>query len=178
MLWKDVFVPAVSALFATVVTLLAGEWSRARRLKQDTRLDYLTSQIRDFYGPLYSMIEAHTRIFESWNGGGPLQAVNDDVKKLFVSQNKQIERLILEKAHLIESDDDKIPEVIARLGTHVFIWNTCIERFGEVPKHIKDTVHEATWPADFVLHVKQTIAELRRELKLRTGSGKRPRPAA
>jgi hypothetical protein len=167
--WRNVILPAASAVSAAALTILVGELTRWRRLKEDTRLEHLTSQIRDFYGPIYSMLKARKAVFDSWNQGGPLQIVNDEVRKLFVGQNDAIERLILAKAHLIEVENGRIPEVIGHLGAHAFIWNACIQRFGEVPATLKEAVPEATWPEKFEEYIERTIVELKSELDRRTG---------
>ena len=167
--WRNVILPAASALSAAALTILVGELSRWRRLKQDTRLAHLTSQIREFYGPIYSMLKARRAVFRSWNKNGPLQVVNDEVRKLFVRQNDAIERLVLDKAHLIEVDGGRIPDVIGHLGAHVFVWNACIQRFGEVPPQVKEAVPEATWPEGFEEYIERTIIELKSELDRLTG---------
>lgn len=176
--WQSVILPALSAVSAAALTILVGELTRWRRLRQDTRLAYLTSQIREFYGPIYSMLKARNAIFENWNGGGALQVVNDDIRKLFVQQNDAIGRLVLEKAHLIEVEGGTIPEVIGHLGAHAFIWNTCIQRFGEVPPDVKRAVREATWPEGFEKYIERTVLELKSELARSMGLSRPKRPRA
>jgi hypothetical protein len=167
---KDLLLPAVSALAAALLALAVNEWARSRHLKEETRRNYLTSQIREFYGPLYSMLKARNAIFQNWNKeGAPLQLLNEEVKALFMKQNLEIERLVLEKGHLIEAEGGKMPDIIAHVGAHTFIWNACIQRFGEVPKAIKP-IPEATWPVEFQSHIEETLVALKAELDQRTGS--------
>jgi hypothetical protein len=55
------------------------------------------------------------------------------------------------------------------VGAHTFIWNACIQRFGEVHKDIK-SIPEATWPEEFESHVEKTLSTLKAELDRRTGA--------
>lgn len=125
-------------------------------------LEYREKQIAEFYGPIYSYLEANKVIYPLWLDG-KLKEVNYEVIKMFKEQNDHIIDIITNKAHLIDSE--KMPKEFTAFTTSSKIWNMYCIRENEpyLPEHVAN-LPEVKWPKHFEEHIHEKTIELKRRL--------------
>lgn len=135
---------------------------KEREITGRAELEYRQKQIEEFYGPIYSYLEANRAIYPLWLNG-QLTEVNFDVIKMFAAQNDSIIDIIAHKAHLI--DGDVMPDELTAFTTSATIWNMYCTRPDTpyLPDHVA-SLPEVQWPDQFEVYVRTKTIELKRRL--------------
>lgn len=135
---------------------------KEREIAGHAELDYRKKQIEEFYGPIFSYLEANKVIYPLWLSG-KLTEVNYEIIKMFKAQNDHIIEIITNKAHLI--DGEKMPEELTAFTTSAKIWNMyCIRQDAPfLPDHVAN-LQEVEWPERFERYICGKTVELKSRL--------------
>ena len=135
---------------------------KEREITGRAELEYRQKQLEEFYGPIFSYLEANKVIYPLWLSG-KLSEVNYEIIKMFKAQNDRIMAIIANKAHLI--DGDRMPEELTAFTTSAKIWNMyCIrEDAPYLPDHVA-SLPEVKWPERFERYIYGKTVELKSRL--------------
>jgi len=135
---------------------------KEREIAGHAELDYRQKQVEEFYGPIFSYLEANKVIYPLWLSG-KLTEVNYEIIKMFKAQNDHITEIITNKAHLI--DGERMPEELTAFTTSAKIWNMyCIRQDAPyLPDHVA-SLPEVKWPDRFEGYIHDKTFELKSRL--------------
>jgi hypothetical protein len=176
----------VATLSVTVLLALLGYFvtygNNLRLAQRKDRLERVERQLREFYGPLLSLAEASTRVWEAFRGkyrpGGPYWGTpdmpSDDeaaswrmwMSTVFQPMNEEMARLVTQHADLIEEIDT--PECLLDLYAHVAAYRPVLEawKVGNVLEHTS----LLEFPAESVLeYARKHCHKLKQEQALLLG---------
>jgi hypothetical protein len=159
---KDI-VPIIVLLLGLPVGLisafLVGRLSRGDFLGRQ-ELEFRERQLSEFYGPVYGYLKSQRDIFSMWRQDRMLDGINLEVKKLFAEQNAIVRRLIVSKAHLIDSP--AMPESFVIFCTSTLIFDIMAARSEEssVPPQVAGDPR-AKYPDEFLQHISETTEALK-----------------
>jgi len=170
---KEYGVQIFIAIIAGLLTIVGGIVSVHATKKRDDqtrrlqlKLDHLRSQIQEFYGPLYSLVN---QIFIIWD---TIEAIRkpkklppedeDRIRKYFLEKHfqplhQEIRDLIKSKFHLIE--DIELPESFVKYLRHSIQEATQAEIWSGL-KIDTSFVRGVPWPSKFDDDVKSALNEL------------------
>jgi hypothetical protein len=139
--------PAEVTLTVTVIVALLGflatYLNNIAMARRQARLDRLTRQLSEFYGPLYSIVRIsgilflgfknrHIERFGSWRVGGfgsPDAAAHFHawMKEVFLPLNERIVEILLTRSDLLEETD--IPDVLLTAAANAWGWKPILSRW-------------------------------------------------
>lgn len=132
-------------------------FNNLRLAKRKDRIDRIDRQLRDFYGPLFAIDQASTRVWKAfrtqyrpggryWDPSDPPTKEEADawrlwMKEVFMPLNLEVVKIITDHADLLE--EAEMPEILLELCAHVygyipimkawesgdFSWNTSVINF-------------------------------------------------
>lgn len=166
---ESLLLPVGLALVGYLVT-----YTNSIRLdNRKARLQMLNDQIQYLYGPLFSLCHASTEAWKSFcrrycpkgdffaegkvNTEQELIAWRLWMKSVFMPLNLQVEKAIIDNAHLI--DGGTMPKVFLDLLAHVEVYKAILERWdnGDFSEH---TAY-INYPEGLNSYVEKTFAKLR-----------------
>jgi hypothetical protein len=140
MQWSQVATLSVTVLLALLGYLLT-YGNNLRLAQRKDRLERVERQLREFYGPLLSLAEASTRVWEAFRGkyrpGGPFWGAQDNPSSeeaaawrtwmsiVFQPMNEEMARLITQHADLVE--EVNTPQCLLELFAHVAAYRPVVE---------------------------------------------------
>jgi hypothetical protein len=130
------------------------------QLLRQSQIAHKERQLSEFYLPIYAQLRRGRRIVRLGEEG-KLGDVDKPFWELAITTNSNIEKIILDKSHLIEGTD--FPESFNGLLIHVQLLKWYRDNPG-VSRPNKDEVPEAWYSEDFEEDVFKTVEKLRREL--------------
>ncbi len=137
MVWMEELMSIeVVSLIVTIVLAFIGyliaHWSSAQTARRNAQLELINNRMGEFYGPLYIATQANKKAYATLlrklNRHGIIDDPNPPTDKqlaewriwlinVFMPTNEYIEKLIIEKAYLIQ--EEEIPDCFLQFITHV-----------------------------------------------------------
>lgn len=148
--WSQIATLSVTVLLA-LLGYLATYGNNLRLAQRKDRLERVERQLRELYGPLLSLAEASTRVWEAFRGKyrpeGAFWRAHDKpsdadaaawrvwMSTVFQPMNEEMARLITEHADLIEDIDT--PQCLLDLYAHVAAYRPVLEawKVGNFSEH-------------------------------------------
>ncbi len=169
----------ISALLLATVSFVAKHISDVRIRRYEARLQFVNSQLRDLYGPLYLLSEANNkswlefrRIFRPgrpmFDEDNPLTADEKSeyirwLQTAFISCNEKIRKTIENNAHLFI--EGRAPDIILTLLAHFDALNVVLSKLKD---GADDNVFPSVaFPEEFSAYVKRdydTVVRLHKSL--------------
>ncbi|HJP95805.1 MAG TPA: hypothetical protein VJ843_00380 [Candidatus Saccharimonadales bacterium] len=149
--WKTGLTLAVSILIAAV-GFVAKYINDVKIAQRKDRLERVSRQLKEFYGPLYALIEASEI---AWRGFRRKYRPNQSywrsepypneeeaaayrlwMREVFMPLNLRMEKVIVENADLL--DDEKMPACLLTVCAHVSAYKTVLKRWesGDYSEHL------------------------------------------
>lgn len=184
MSWQAALSLGIPALIAVAGYLMTYQ-NNLRLNERKDRLDRVTRQLSDFYGPIFATASASMaawRVFRSqyrpggsfWDKPGP--PPDDDetaawrrwMTTVFMPLNRRLRDVIVEHADLL--DDDRVPQLLLDVCAHVASYEAVLQRWeeGDYTEHTSPL----NFPADELLaYAAAGVERLKSEQQklLRTG---------
>ncbi|NER06807.1 MAG: hypothetical protein F6K17_31625, partial [Okeania sp. SIO3C4] len=125
-------------------------------------LEHKKSQVKELYGPLYSLLKTNKKIYDLWMAGD-LSSINLKVKQLFKSNNDKAIEIINKNAHLI--DENPMPEMFIQFVSSSQVWSMfCADdEEGVIPNGIADHP-DVKWSEEFEQYIFGKYERMAKEL--------------
>lgn len=133
-------------------------------LVRHSDLEFKKLQVQSLYGPLYGILKTNRKIYDLWMDG-KLGEVNLKVKHLFKENNQKANEIIINNAHLV--DTNPMPECFVRYATSTLVWSMyCADsEDGALPQNLSE-YPDIKWPKEFEDHIFKTYEKLANELSV------------
>jgi hypothetical protein len=181
---SDAWIAAAAVVAATVLTGLLSYYSALRLRRQQARLEWVTTQLAELYGPLNAVFQAnkiaHQRLVDTLRPGSTtlfdpgLAPLDDDELerwRMWVihsahPRSTRAYEVICAKAHLLIDDD--MPACLLEFCAHKAGYDVLVQRWrqGDVRDHLSVVRHPGDALYDYVAtsfaDLKRTQGELLR----------------
>jgi hypothetical protein len=172
---QDIFLKyiPVSTLFFFVVGHLVTIFYDRYNKKRARMLDFLDSQINEFYGPLYILTKAGKSLTNDFFGKVNETAQFPDpgeenpnaewrlwVENVFMPLNSKIEKIILEKWYLINDDASGGSDDLVKFMVHSSEWKVLIKKWSL--NDFSDYHTETAYPEGIIRYAEANYRKLRK----------------
>ena len=170
---------------ALIITALLGfggyfitYWHNLRLMRRTERLQLISRQISEFYGPLFVLTQTGERSYKAllYKLGGekrrsvfrdPTFEVSEEdiaewriwVREVFMPNNLAIEKLIVEKAYLLR--EEKVPECLLDFITHVSGYKAVLAKWAE--GDFSENLSIVDFPKELREYTQRSYSELKKE---------------
>lgn len=144
--------------------------------RRSERLQLITSQINELYGPMYIITQTGTVLFEALREKAQLagrEYINDDypqngddiskwriwVEEVFIPLNEQLQQIIIQKAHLIR--EEEIPVCLKTFSAHNAGYRALVRKWHD--GNFSESTSLLPYPKDIISYAEQSYRELKKE---------------